>query len=181
MNPDIIIPENVIYLVKGHGYGSLDKTAYDDALWNAGIANFNIIPLSSVLPPSCSIVETKLDWNSYGRGMQLKVVESAALEVRKGLEAVAALGWIDPEGDKAGMLLELKGGDYDFLRIQMYEGLMEMSRRRGLNGEPKMVIERAPVSNDKTYTCALVAALYKIEVIKNPGIEITHAPRQGIL
>ena len=44
----------------GTGVGSTKLSAFDKALWNAGIANLNLIPLSSVIPPNSVIKIKKL-------------------------------------------------------------------------------------------------------------------------
>ena len=40
-----------IYVSSGIGYGQTKLAAFDAALNEAGIANFNLIKLSSVIPP----------------------------------------------------------------------------------------------------------------------------------
>ena len=51
----MIVPK-VIFLVKGVGKDRDKLRSYEDALRNAGIAPFNIIAVSSILPPGCKLV-----------------------------------------------------------------------------------------------------------------------------
>ena len=48
--------EKIITITKGAGFGSYEKSAFDAALDDAGVANYNLIRLSSVIPPNSDIV-----------------------------------------------------------------------------------------------------------------------------
>jgi arginine decarboxylase len=43
----------------GRGYGPTELAAFDHALHKAGIPNFNLIYLSSILPPGSNVKVTK--------------------------------------------------------------------------------------------------------------------------
>lgn len=46
-----------IYIAPGKGVGATELGAFDAALNDSGIANFNLIRLSSVIPPLTEVVE----------------------------------------------------------------------------------------------------------------------------
>ena len=48
-----------LYLAKAIGRGSTELAAFDAALVGAGVANFNLIRLSSVIPPDGEVVEVE--------------------------------------------------------------------------------------------------------------------------
>ena len=49
------LPSKVI-LTSGVGIGATKLNAFDNALLNAGIGNFNLSPVSSVIPPKAKII-----------------------------------------------------------------------------------------------------------------------------
>ena len=49
----IIKTPTKFFLASGEGEGKTVLTAFDDALLNAGIANTNLLKLTSILPPGC--------------------------------------------------------------------------------------------------------------------------------
>ena len=40
-------------LVSGIGYGNYELSSFDNALIDAGISNYNLVKVSSILPPKC--------------------------------------------------------------------------------------------------------------------------------
>ena len=49
------LPTRII-LTSGIGIGSTKLNAFDNALLNAGIGNFNLLSVSSIIPPKAKIV-----------------------------------------------------------------------------------------------------------------------------
>jgi arginine decarboxylase len=48
----------LLQIVSGIGTGPTQLSAFDDALLNAGLGNYNLLTLSSVIPPGGDIVRT---------------------------------------------------------------------------------------------------------------------------
>jgi arginine decarboxylase len=44
----------LFFLVSGVGYGSTELTSFDAALLDAGIGDFNLVRMSSIMPPGFS-------------------------------------------------------------------------------------------------------------------------------
>jgi len=91
-----------IEIVKGSGTGKTELSAFDMALNDAGIANYNLIPLSSVIPPETELVKIgtrKKIESEYGH--KLYLVISIAHATLKGAEAWAGIGWVN-HVDKSG-------------------------------------------------------------------------------
>ena len=84
----------IIPVVTGIGHGHTELSAYDDALWKAGIGNFNVIALSSVIPPGWepapqSEPDLRRTW-----GNRLYVVQAAASSSGQRETGLAAgIGW----------------------------------------------------------------------------------------
>ena len=77
---------------------SLTKlSAFDAALFNAGIANYNLLRLSSVIPPETSIlhVDATVGHSAKGNwGDKLYVVMAEMRQDIIGSEAWAGIGWV---------------------------------------------------------------------------------------
>lgn len=64
--------KRTIYVTSGIGEGQTNLSAFDAALWDAGIANFNLIKLSSVIPPHSKVLVKNLK-NNGKDGMDLAI------------------------------------------------------------------------------------------------------------
>ena len=96
-----------IIIVKGIGEGSTSLSAFDDALNNAGIGNFNLLELSSVIPKNVSIeIRNKYDI-AHDIGQIQPVVISHTESGEKGKEISAGLGWTIAE--EGGVFIEISG------------------------------------------------------------------------
>jgi arginine decarboxylase len=83
-----------IYISTGIGEGPTPLAAFDSALMAAGVANYNLLCLSSVIPPNARIVRAQrlTPPNEYGR--RLYVVLSQMRQNRRFRHAHAGIGWI---------------------------------------------------------------------------------------
>ncbi|MQA18860.1 pyruvoyl-dependent arginine decarboxylase [Rugamonas rivuli] len=84
----------IIPVITGIGHGQTELSAYDDALWKTGIGNFNVIALSSVIPPGWEpVLQSEPDLRRKW-GNRLYVVQAAASS--SGLRdtgLAAGIGW----------------------------------------------------------------------------------------
>ena len=93
------------------GEGPTKLAAFDAALCDAGVANFNLIYLSSVIPPHSDIqvsvdgsVRVEGEW-----GDRLYVVMAEQRTDVMGEEAWAGVGWVQQEHDGRGLFVEHHG------------------------------------------------------------------------
>lgn len=156
--------ENVIYVTSGTGIGQTQLAAFDTALLHAGIGNFNLIKLSSVIPPNIKIElqSPKLQLEpEINYGKKLYIVLSEKRESEKGREAWAGIGWVQAK-DGRGLFVEQHGAQQAEVMRLIKETLADMTNNREEEyGEVHYQVvgircEDAPV-------CALVAAVYEIE------------------
>lgn len=83
-----------IPVIAGVGLGQTELSAYDDALWKAGIGNFNVIALSSVIPPGWIPARQTAPNVRPVWGNRLYVVQAAATsDGRRGIGLAAGIGW----------------------------------------------------------------------------------------
>lgn len=83
-----------IFLVSGVGYGSTSLSAFDAALEVAGIHNFNLLKLSSVIPTNARVnVVPRLCPDPAEHGYLLYVVMAEARSEIQATSIAAGLGW----------------------------------------------------------------------------------------
>ena len=100
-----------IEIASGVGSGPTELAAFDAALIAAGVANFNLLVLSSVIPPASEIVESEERLNPDGEwGDRLYVVMAQEQVTTRNTEAWAGLGWARDEGSGRGLFVEHHGG-----------------------------------------------------------------------
>jgi len=97
-----------IEIVKGHGAGLTKMAAFDRALCDAGIANYNLIYLSSVMPPDTEISianKRKPNIKEYGHKLYVVMAESYSDNIRE--EAWSGIGWLNHnDGSGKGLFVE---------------------------------------------------------------------------
>lgn len=95
-----------IPLVAAVGYGSTLLSAFDDALRACGVLNYNLIPLSSVIPPSTTVVPLERYATSRDEhGHRLYVVKADMRSDQAGWHVGAGIGWYQ-WGDGRGVFVE---------------------------------------------------------------------------
>lgn len=100
----------LIKITSGTGVGSTELAAFDAALFSAGIANFNLIKLSSIIPDGFEPIKEKVNLNDQGFGHRLYVVLSSDAKSKKGKEAWAGIGWVKSiSNPKRGLFVEHHG------------------------------------------------------------------------
>ncbi|WP_439027559.1 pyruvoyl-dependent arginine decarboxylase [Haloarchaeobius sp. DT45] len=147
-----------IRIVWGQATGPTEMSSYDAALAEAGVENYNLVAVSSVIPAEAEVevVGTAPDLGPVGE--RLTVVQARATTTEPG-HVSAGLGWAQsPQG---GLFYEASG-DTD-------EADVDERVRRGLAagqelrdwafGEPHVKVESAAVEPG-TYTTAVVLAVY---------------------
>lgn len=84
------LKEIIVTYGKAEGINAI--TSFDKALWDAGIANYNLIKVTSIIPKESKIIVRKADRNRIEVGNKLYVVLSEHRESKAGWEAWAGLG-----------------------------------------------------------------------------------------
>ena len=150
-----------IRITWGTGTARTRLAAFDAALHDAGIANFNLIKLSSIIPRGWKIREERLSLDKNAAGKRLYVVLSSCIENRKGKTAVAGIGWsTDKKGD--GVLIHLEGTTLSEVRMHIRTTFSDMKRYRKAAYTP-LTIRTAHITCTKKPVCAQVVAVFKTE------------------
>jgi pyruvoyl-dependent arginine decarboxylase len=155
-----------ITIRSGSGTGRTLLSAFDHALQGAGVADFNLVTLSSVIPPASRIrsVEGVLPG---GHGDLLFCVRAQAFAERAGDEAWAGLGWCTDDTG-GGLFVEHHGETEQSVAEQIELSLGDMNANRGGGYGPVHMALASAVSTGAP-VCALVVAAYRVSSWHDPA------------
>jgi arginine decarboxylase len=149
-----------IQVTTGTGEGPTQIAAFDAALINAGIANYNLIYLSSVIPPGSVIQRGKFNTPADEYGHRLYVVLSRHDEQERGRIACAGVGWTQDEKTGRGLFVELHGPNKSQVERDIQATLDSMIASRSFQ-HGGIQTEIAEVECRGKPTCALAIAVYE--------------------
>lgn len=160
-----------IYIAGSLGHGSTPLSAFDDALANIGALNYNLIPLSSIIPPNSTIIPVpSISSGSLGGqfGDRLYVVKAEQCGSKKGEAVGAAIGWYLFD-DNRGLFFEQETTAMDehivqdVLRRNVTESLRELCLRRHIPfSEERVGMKVATGIVGETPACAMVIATFAV-------------------
>ena len=175
-----------IQLSGGIGIGPTELSAFDQALVHAGVANFNLIYLSSVLPPNSRVKINDHPEKPEGNwGDRLYVVMAQMRTSQRNQEAWAGIGWIQDPKSKQGLLVEHEGHSESEVKADITHSLQALARNRGMEfGIPRMHIVGTKCTD--LPTCALVVAVFestswrsnRLGTNKLPNLKLARAGRR---
>jgi arginine decarboxylase len=150
-----------INLTAGTGVGPTALSAFDSALVNAGVANFNLIYLSSVLPPGCDVINHDGPFKPAGTwGDRLYVVIAQRRTSLRNQEAWAGIGWMQDLNTKKGLLVEHDGHTEAEVKADIENSLKGLAANRGeVYGPIQMKITGKMCIS--LPVCALVIAVFQ--------------------
>ncbi len=129
---------NKYFIGTGSGNSTYDLNAFDNALLASGIADYNLVKLSSILPANCQ----RVDSVDLPKGMFLHTAFSRCIENRPGIIISASVAIAIPKNNAiSGVIMEVSG-DYEpetaskiactMVRIAMQErGITEYDIEKG--------------------------------------------------
>ncbi len=99
-------PIKGFWLVAGVGSGSTPLGAFDAALLNAGVGNYNLVRMSSILPPGVR----EVDHCALPEGSLIPVAYGSTVQATRGERVTAAIAVAIPEDpQKIGVIMEYAG------------------------------------------------------------------------
>jgi len=138
-------------------------SAFDSALLGAGVANFNLIRLSSVIPQAGRIsLDSASDVGPVmgDHGDRLYCVYAAAHADRPAETAWAGIGWIRDASGR-GLFVEHTADSADELDDLIRMSLEDMNDRRG-GGYGDVESVTVSATYDGQPACALAVASYQV-------------------
>jgi arginine decarboxylase len=145
----------------GIGVGPTELSAFDQALVHAGVANYNLIYLSSVVPPESKIyIEERPKRPDGNWGDRLYVVMAQKRVSVRNQEAWAGIGWMQDPKTRQGLLVEHEGHSEAEVRADISHSLIALARNRNMQfGTPKMHVVGTKCTD--LPACALVVAVFE--------------------
>ena len=154
-----------IHIAPGIGTGPTKLAAFDAALNHAGVANYNLIRLSSVVPP-----ETKIEVHDEGPipkdvipgnwGDRLYVVMAEERVEKPNEEAWAGIGWVQDKETGRGLFVEHEGNSETSVRRDIKQSLEALMATRNVDfGEIQMKVVGKTCTHHPV--CAMVVAVYQ--------------------
>lgn len=152
----------LIRISKGTGSGRTQLAAFDAALRDAGIADFNLVRLSSVIPPAAELRIVDGDEQLTGEhGDLLYCVYASAFASTSGDQAWAGVGWsLRTDGSGAGLFVEHHGSSRGTVVHDIETSLEDMSIGRDDQFETAGSL-LASIECEHHPVCALVVATYQ--------------------
>ena len=178
-----LVPKKVFF-VKGKGFHNSKLTAFEEALRDAGIEKFNIVNVSSILPPYCIEIEredglkqlragqiifsvlARVDSNEYNRLICASIgVAKPADKGQYGYLSEHHTYGVKPEntGDTAEdlaaeMLATTLGIEFD--PNANYDEKREVFKMGGKIVETKNITAHATVRNENEWASVIAAAIF---------------------
>ena len=146
-----------IHLSSSTGEGPTPLAAFDAALWHASVANYNLLCLSSVIPPNARIVRAWHRAQPDDHGRRLYVVKASRRPSQPGQHEHAGIGWVQQGDDGPGPFVELHDDDPDRLEPDLYASLNAMRRSRELVFGPVQTALASRLCTAKPVSAPVVA------------------------
>jgi arginine decarboxylase len=142
------------------GRGPTELSAFDAALVAAGVADRNLIYLSSVLPPASSVRQVgRIVGTPGGWGDRLYCVMAQERAAVPGAQAWAGIGW-GQDASGRGLLVEHHAPDEPTLRNLVTSSLDALCRNRGITLPARGIVVAGTECVDQP-VCALVVAVFE--------------------
>ncbi len=154
----------IINLASGIGTGPTKLSAFDAALNHAGVANYNLIRLSSVVPPVAEIVEHEeaipAESLPGGWGDRLYVVLAEKRVDTPNTEAWAGIGWVQDKETGRGLFVEHEGESEKSVRRDIQQSLEALMATRNVDfGAINMKVVGRTCTHHPV--CSLVVAVFE--------------------
>jgi arginine decarboxylase len=153
-----------IHIGSGLGTGPTKLAAFDSALNDAGIANYNLLILSSVIPPNSNIIEhdgAATDKLPGAWGDRLYLVQAEMRIDTPGIEAWAGIGWVQDAETGRGLFVEHEGLSEAAVRGDIEKSLKALMATRNVDfGAIHMKVAGQTCTD--LPVCAMVVAAYQV-------------------
>jgi len=151
-----------IHITQGVGEGKTKVSAYDAGLRDAGIHNYNLLYLSSVIPDNTELVKAKPEPKDNEHGWKLYAVVSEKHAAVPEEEAWAGIGWVFYKETKRGLFVHGEGSSELEVVASIKDTLEDMMFQRG--GEyGEIDYEVIGITCKDKPVCAIVSAVYESE------------------
>lgn len=153
-----------IEVVSGAAEGPTELAAFDAAELGMGVADCNLVRLSSIIPPNSEVVELDgATTKNPGWGDKLFCIYADCRTSEIGKGAWAGIGWVMLE-DSKGIFCEHEGGSREEVERSIHDSLMSFLRVRGRDQDESLIRQRiVGISCKDQPVCALAMAVYQAQ------------------
>lgn len=160
----------VIQVISATGVGKTPLSAFDNALKNTGVYNYNLIALSSIIPTGAKVIKAKqYDANPPVLGNRLYVVKADIRSSQSDKAIAAGLGWyflkngggVFVEHEIETVTAESAKEELNFKIMSSLSDLCEFRGEKFHKDRAKTALAVCEVGS--LPACALVTAIYKSE------------------
>jgi arginine decarboxylase len=167
-------PRMRIPVTTGTGSGPTPIAAFDAALLDGGLGNFNLIRLSSVIPPLSLVEMASGPVAPLGRwGDRLYVVYASHGTSERGHTAWSGIGWIQNADTGAGLFVEHDADDEETVRADITSSLAAMAEGRTVDFGPPSIVTAGVRCIDQP-VAAVTAAVFGAHGWDGPAFETAH-------
>lgn len=152
----------IIQVSAGTGTGPTKLAAFDAALQAAGIANYNIIRLSSIIPPGSEIqnLDGPVTKQPGKWGDRLYAVMAEFRADTPNVAAWAGIGWVQNKKTGEGLFVEHEGANEIQVRKDIEQSLEALMKTRGVDfGVIQMKV--IGITCEHLPVCAIVIASFQ--------------------
>lgn len=149
-------------ILKATGTGRTALSAFHNALVKLSLGHYNLLRLSSVVPPGTLLDSTgNAPAPSGAWGDRLYCVYADQRTTTPGEEAWAGIGWVQRSSSGGGFLVEHEGGSEDFVTDSILTSLQDMVQDSAEEfSAPHFVVNGALCTGEPV--CSLVIAPFEI-------------------
>ena len=155
-----LIPKKV-FLTSGVGVNSDPLISFELALRDAGIEKFNLVPVSSILPPGCKIVERGEGLKELIPGQIVFCVMAKITSCEEGKRIFASIGAaIPPSPSSIGYIAEHTGFGDEGEGGRYAETLAATMLESASGVKPARVLSKTASARVTSCTTAVAAAVF---------------------
>ncbi len=159
-----------IFIAAGKGTGQTILSAFDNALKDAGVFNYNLIRLSSVIPPNSKVTKIhRYNTPKDEYGHKLYAVFAEIRSEKAGKYIAAGIGWYQLE-DGRGLFVEHEiEGETEVaveseISSRIYRSLEDLCKTRDIEFDKEKVQNLTSITQIKNKpTSVIVIAVYQSE------------------
>jgi arginine decarboxylase len=150
-----------IVVTQGQGTGRTPTSAFDAALLDAGIGNYNLVRTGSAIPPGSSVTATRFEPARGQWGNRLYVTLASGVAIVAHTEMWAGVGWVQAS-DGRGLLVRHSDSSQENVVNEIQTALNDMAgMRKDKFGPVRYVLQHVKCLEEPV--CAVVAAVFRAE------------------
>jgi arginine decarboxylase len=154
---------NQIPVLRTTGVGGNTLSAFHDALVNVDLGFYNLVRLSSVVPPNTGVDPTGKAQTPEGAwGDRLYCVYAVQYATEVGEEAWSGIGWVQRLDGKGGLFVEHEGPTEGYVRRSILTSLRDLVKGREDEFAPPDYVMHGVVCTGEP-TCSMVIAPYETQ------------------